>query len=383
EIFGDGDKSNSYTDNGININCKKLSSMIGIDLVMPQDFFANIEEISNNSTNIKDKKESQINSITFGKEGTLFGLIIGGVIALIVILIVNENKKQTKAIEKYRSECTFVCSGQYVEPPSDISPALVNLLLYNKKISREIISSTLFYLCKLGYYSVKEVGYAGKTLFSNKVKSDLIFKRDININSPREPHLNFIIELFFSYEVNAEFSLINIQKALKKSSEVRYLANKLNEWRSEVIKDSKEREFFIMVGNREVLTNEAYNEKLKWLSYKDFIENTINSNDNLLELDSIDNILVYAKALGINNTSIENYTKTLVNKGEILTDLNGNSIDNKNSVYYFNYYLIYMNNMESIYNTVTSDESFSSNDINGEECVELADGDFSLGEEHS
>ncbi|MGL5084795.1 MAG: DUF2207 family protein, partial [Clostridium sp.] len=252
KIFGAGEGyEKGYVDGKININCEKLESMIGIDLIMPAEFFKNISNIINDDIESNENKDT-INSTSSQNEGTFFTLIIGGVIVLILILIRSENKKQTKAIEKYRSEYKFTTNNKYVEPPSNISPALVNLLLYNKEISRDMISSTLFYLCNLGYYSVKELKSTEKGLLGKKYKYDLIFKRDVNINSPSEPHLNFIIELFYSYEKNNEFSLMEIEESLKKSSEVKYFANKLNEWRVEVIKDSKEREFFIMVGNREV-----------------------------------------------------------------------------------------------------------------------------------
>ena len=79
-----------------------------------------------------------------------------------------------------------------------------------------------------------------------------------------------------------------------------------------LIEEVKAQGYFTKIENREILTNEFYNEKLKWLSYREFIEETINFKERLNEFNTADTILLYARALGINNASIEHYINELI-----------------------------------------------------------------------
>ncbi|MGL5352560.1 MAG: DUF2207 domain-containing protein, partial [Clostridium sp.] len=377
ETFGDGKLSTTYINNGININYKNLTSMIGINLTIPSEFLTNSPTILNNNNQNSNNNdvvfEGGVERSNSGSAITISFVIV--VITLIVVVAIRENRKQSEAVEKYRSEYGFVSNIKYIEPPSNISPALVNLLMYDKNISREILSSTLFYLCNLGYYNVEEVEYSEKGFFGDKVKKDLRFKRNINKISPRENHLAFIIELFLAYETNNEFSLLEIQSLLKNRSEGRDFIDKLNEWKVEVIEDAKLQGYFTTIRNKEVLTNEFYNEKLKWLSYKEFVESSINIKERLNEVNTADTILIYAKALGINNVAIENYINKLISSAKRDNNLDMNQLNNMNNAYYFNYYLIYMDNMNSIYHTVTPDSS-SNNDSGGGFDGGSSGGDF-------
>ncbi|MGL5087173.1 MAG: DUF2207 family protein, partial [Clostridium sp.] len=296
-----------------------------------------------------------------------------------VVLAMSESRKQSEAMKKYRSEYEFVSNIRYIEPPSNISPALVNLLIQEKNFSRQIISSTLFYLCNLGYYNVKEVEYSEKKFSGEKVKKDLRFKRNINKTSPLESHLKFIIKLFSNYERLNEFSLLEIQNSLKKSAKGKGFLNKLDEWKIKVVEDAKQRGYFITIRNKEVLSNEFYNEKLKWLSYKEFIEENINIKERLKEVNTADTILIYAKALGINNTEIENYINNLINSEKRDNNYNNNVLNNITNRYNFNYYLTYMNNMDSIHHTIESYDKPSNNIAGGGFDAGSSGGDFGGG----
>lgn len=381
QTFGDGELLTSYINNGININYKNLSSRIGIDLTIPAEFLVNSSIISGNDS-IKGNTEpnnkdivSENNSKNPNYGGNIFILIVGGIITLIVILVVSENKKRNEAIKKYRNEYKFISNIQYIEPPSRISPALVNLLIGKKNISQEILSSTLFYLCNLGYYNIEQRKHTEKGFLSNKADNDLVFKRDINKTLPKEAHLNFIIKWFSVYEIDNEFSLINIQNLLKKESKAKIFLKKLNEWKVKVGEDAKLQGFFTIIGNRETLTNEFYNEKSKWLSYKGFIENTINLKERLNEFNTADTILLYARALGINNSSIEHYINELIITAKRASERDMGSLNYINRTYYFNYYLIHMNTMNSIYNNATP----SNNDSGGGFTGGSSGGDFGGG----
>lgn len=386
QTYGDGELSNSYINNGININYKNLSSRIGVDLTIPGEFLSNSSIISNEGNNnvienlSPSYKDNSIQVNTKSSSGPLIFIFIifGGIMVLIITLIANQNNKYKEALEAYRSEYNFVSNIKYIEPPSNISPALVNILVFNKNISSEILSSTLFYLCNLGFYTMVEYKYIEKGFFNNKEKTDLIFKRNINKKLPKESHLKFIITWFSLYEINNEFSLSEIQKVLTKSHERGAFLKKLNEWKLIVEEDSKLQGYFTIIGNRQTLTNEFYNEKLKWLSYREFIEETINFKERLKELNTADTILIYAKAIGINNTLIETYINELISNVERLGYDDRDSLNYMNRNYYFINYLIYMNTMDSIYHTAMPNDS-SINSSGGGFSGGSSGGDFGGG----
>lgn len=365
ETFGDGELSTNYINNGININYKNLSSRIGIDLTIPEEFLSNSSITSNESnTDVIENpsymyENNNIQSET--KNTSIFGIFafisLSAIIVIIIILIVKQNKKYNDALEAYRSEYNFISNIRYIEPPSNISPALVNLLIVNKNISSEILSSTLFYLCNLGFYTMEEYKYTENGFFNNKEKTDLIFKRNINKKLPKEAHLKFIITWFSLYEVNNEFSLSRIKNTLNKTNDREVFLKQLNKWKLIVEEDAKLQGYFTTIGNKEILTNEFYNEKLKWLSYRDFIEETINFKERLKEVNTADTILIYAKAVGINNRLIETYISELINNVEKLNYDNSDSLNYINRNYYFINYLIYMNTMDSIYHAAIPNDS--------------------------
>lgn len=386
ETFGDGELSTNYINNGININYKNLYSRIGVDLTIPGEFLSNSSIISNEGQSdiIENPSPSyENNSIKINPKSSsgiwvFIFIIFAGIMVLIVKLIINQNRRYNEALEAYRSDYNFISNTKYIEPPSNISPALVNLLIVNKNISSEILSSTLFYLCNLDFYTMEEYKYIEKGFFNNKEKTDLIFKRNVNKKLPKESHLKFIITWFSLYEINNEFLLSRIKNTLTKAYDREIFLNKLNKWKLIVEEDAALQGYFTTIGNREVLTNEFYNEKLKWLSYRSFIEETINFKERLKELNTADTILIYAKAVGINNKLIETYINELINSVEKLDYDNINSFNYNNRNYYFINYLIYMNTMDSIYHTAMPNDS-SMNSSGGGFTGGSSGGDFGGG----
>lgn len=386
ETFGDGELSTNYINNGININYKNLSSRIGVDLTIPGEFLSNSSIISNegqsdiieNPSSSYENNSIEINSKSSSWAWIFIFIIFAGIVVLIVKLIVNQNRKYNEALEAYRSEYNFISNTKYIEPPSNISPALVNLLIVNKNISSEILSSTLFYLCNLGFYTMEEYKYLEKGFFNNKEKTDLIFKRNVNKKLPKESHLKFIITWFSLYEINNEFSLSRIKNTLNKAYDREVFLKQLNKWKVIVEEDAALQGYFTTIVNREVLTNEFYNEKLKWLSYRSFIEETINFKERLKELNTADTILIYAKSVGINNKLIETYINELINNVEKLDYDNINSFNYNNRNYYFINYLMYMNTMDSIYHTAIPNDS-SMNSSGGGFTGGSSGGDFGGG----
>lgn len=383
EIFGDGELSTKYINDGINISYKNLSSIIGIDLIIPPEFLVNsltIENSSNNNSEYIDYENNSGNNFDYESGAVIVIIILTiGVCILIAVLVVSKNNKYNEAVLKYRSGYEFISNAQYTDPPSEISPALVNLLVVNKNISSEILSSTLFYLCNLGYYTMEECEYTERGFFNDNIKSNLVFQRNVNKELPKENHLKFIIKWFAIYEIDNRFSLLEIQKDLKKSSEGTKFLKELNEWKDIVKSDAKEEGFFTNIENRDTLTNEFYNERLKWISYKEFIENTINLKERLNEINIADTMLIYARALEIDKNLIEPYITELINVAERDNNYEFDSLSSINRTYYFNYYLIHMNTMDSIYNNVMPNNDTSGIDTGGGFSGTSSGGDFGGG----
>lgn len=378
-VFGDGELSTSYINDGININYKNLSSLVGIDLTIPSEFLSNSIMIQDNTSNGNGIEYENNNVSNYGNEsGAAVGIIIliVGSGTLATVLIANKNNKYKDAVQEYRSGYDFISNVQYTEPPSQISPALVNRLMGNKNISTEILSSTLFYLCSLGYYNIEEHEYTEKGFYKTKSKYNLIFKRNINKQIPKEEHLKFIITWFSMYESSGKFSLDDIQKVLKDSSEGNIFLKKVERWKTKVESDVETIGFFTTINNRETLTNEFYNENLKWLSYKDYIESSINLKERLNDINTADTMIVYARSLGIDSNLIEKYINELVNVAESSANYDSNSFNN---IHYFNYYLLHMNSMNSIYHNVIPNDNRSSIDASGGFTGGSSGGDFGGG----
>ncbi|MEN8434753.1 DUF2207 domain-containing protein [Clostridium septicum] len=334
DVFGDGDFETTYNDKSVSVNFKNLTSLLGIKLNFQKEFLNDIPEI--NST-APTEVESQYQSSTDlnGKCIAFIALFISLGLGGIGFGFFINKLKFKKELEKYRSKFTFIPNEIYVEPPSSTSPALIDLLMNEKVVSKEILTPTLFYLVKKGYYTISESTYYSGKNKSNNLKEDLIFTRVHSKGLPKENHLVFLIDWFSMYEVNGSFSLQKIKKRIQSQSEAQKFINKLNEWIAEVFEDADSYTFFKTIGNKRILRNKYYNEKLKWLSYKNYL---INSKENLehKNLTNIDDPLIYATALDIDYDDI----KVILNS--LSKDIKRNSSEIPEFSYlYCNNYLFY------------------------------------------
>ena len=115
------------------------------------------------------------------------------------ILIYSLNKsKFIKELNEYRSNYIFTNEELVMEPPSDMPPALVNLLIDEKNVSNNMIIASLFYLANKGYYTIEE-----KNNKSRK-KNDLVFIRTDYNKNQEYIHLQYIIDWFEEYETNGQ-----------------------------------------------------------------------------------------------------------------------------------------------------------------------------------
>lgn len=375
DIYGDGEITTSNTEKIITINFKELTSLIGIDMKFQKDYLSMAKEIiipeeNNDYSNDYNNDFNNYYKEEKSDKYTAIVLILFACIGSVVGLFGLEKSKFNKELNKYREQYMFTNEEFVMAPPSDLPPALVNLLINENNPSEEMIVTTLFYLANKGYYKMEE-----KSLSDKKKNKDLIFTR-INKNKEIQySHLEYIIKWFSNYEVNGSFSMKQIKKITASNKGAKTFINRLENFLNKVREDGENLGFYIKIRNKNVLENNWYNEKRKWLSYKKYLQNIYKNNS--INNDSLnDSTIIYALALEISDKELENIIKLSVDK----TSLNNNS----NSLYSFNYmnlnsYIFYMmmfnnmtNNAHEIVNPPAqtqnfnnSNDFFSGNDFNG------------------
>lgn len=252
------------------------------------------------------------------------------IMSVLVFTVIRENKETKKAIEEYRSTEGYLLEESYSSEPSDISPAMVNLIVNQGKVSSGMLFVTLFYLAQKGYYKIEEL----KIYEKRKVKSDLRFTRNIDILMPREAHLRFIIEIFKEYESNHSFTMVELEEIFKKYSIVRSFREKLMFWRDEIEKEAYDTGIITEINDKRILTNYYNNEREKWCLYRVYLRELIEAHisDEILEKSEM--LLVYAVALNIDLT--ETNSKLLQKES-----YEKNNDCYSNSIYHRNYSMIF------------------------------------------
>ena len=175
DIYGDGEIETSHTKDYINISFKNLTTLIGIDMKFQAGYLSNVEESElYEKENIIDEYEyyydedyilddfDNINQYYYEKEDNsdvigflIIGAIVIGGISTIFIYSSNQSKFE-KEVSEYRKNNIITKAEIVMEPPSDLPPALVNLLINEKVVSKEMLNVTLFYLANKGYYTIEE-----------------------------------------------------------------------------------------------------------------------------------------------------------------------------------------------------------------------------------
>ena len=154
-------------------------------------------------------------------------VIIGVVIAAFSI----DKRDFNKEVSEYRAKGKFTEEEFIMEPPSDLPPALVNLLMNEKVVSKEMLNITLFYLVNKGYYRVEEK--------ITKDTNDLVFIRTDYNKESEYSHLNFLLDWFKDYEVAGRFSIGEIKSSLCSSMRAKRFIDNLNYWLTKVRGDGE------------------------------------------------------------------------------------------------------------------------------------------------
>lgn len=355
DIYGDGDITASNTENSIDINFKNLTTLIGIDLKFQKEYLSIVEEIS--PENYEDNYIMEDFNY-YGKEENnkdiALAITVFAIIGVVIAAFAVDRRGFNKKVSEYRAKGKFTEEEFIMEPPSDLPPALVNLLMNEKVVSKEMLNITLFYLVNKGYYRIEE-----KT---TKDINDLVFIRT-NYNKESEySHLNFLLDWFKDYEVVGRFSIGEIKSSLCSSMRAKRFIDNLNYWLIKVRSDGENIGFYIKIRNKNILENNWYNEKCKWNAYKKYLKNIYNfngeSNDSLSDLT-----IIYASALEVKESQLKEIIDSVTSK----TNDNINSFSNSDYMY-MNNYLLYMSMFDNMANDalhIANPPSSSNNFTNG------------------
>lgn len=302
-----GEFSTSNNDTTINVKGSNLSSTLGIKVIFQPEYLVNpIKNYGNSSYTDINNSNSQPESLNEVKQDSLLKkelniiLIAGFLITSIVsIFIMKKRTKIKSAINNYRKDFLFFNEEILSFAPSDLPPTLVALLCNELKISFSTIPATLFYLTKKGLYSFEKA--------TDSKEEDIIFVRNIKANYPDSNHLSYFMKWFKAYEKNGKISLKRLKDKLKKSEAVSSFKNQYNHWKTLSKLDADNLNFYINIEEKNILTNNALNEKLQWKSFKKFIINYIDGGTFPQTLENIDDILIYAFAFDLNIVKFEKF----------------------------------------------------------------------------
>ncbi|MBM6817794.1 DUF2207 domain-containing protein [Clostridium saudiense] len=335
DIYGDGDITAYNTEDSIDIKFRNLTTLIGIDLKFQKEYLSMADEISHEDDYIMEDlnyygKEANSNDVGFAIK--LF-VIIGVVLAAVAV----DRRNFNKEVNEYRGKCKFTKEEFIMEPPSDLPPALVNLLMNEKAVSKEMLNITLFYLVNKGYYTIEE-----KTTKDN---NDLVFIRTDYNKESEYSHLNFILEWFKNYEVRGSFSIEEIKSSLSSSRRAKVFIDNLNYWLIKVRNDGENIGFYTKIRNKNILENTWYNEKCKWIAYKKYLKNRYKfngvNNTSLIELT-----VIYASALQVGKNKLKGIIDSITSN----VSENINSFSNTEYIY-MNNYLLYL----AMFNNIAND----------------------------
>lgn len=349
-----------YKDGSIVISYDNLSSgnIVAIKATLPANYFnVNLSnnipyEENNNSINYNP----DYNLVNDKDDGSpLFIIAIVIVIGIVVTYSISkyikaEREKFEESLSIYRDGYLFDSITFCDSPPADRAPALVNILVNEGRLDKNMITPSLFYLVNKGYYEVSESTYVSSKLFKSNEK-DLKFKLNNSLTKPKEKHLRYLMSWFSIYATNNEFSLLSIKNTLKKNHKAEEFIKKQNRWEEIVREDADAIKFFHQVYKKEVISNEYVNEKNSWTAYASYIPNVMkNSTSNLNYLD-INDLLVYALALNINVEYINEFCKVLKVKSS------NNNYEQNNYIPYpfmYSYYPLFYLQMSQIHDNSTT-----------------------------
>lgn len=360
------DLKDSYDTKGIHVAGRDLTGVLGVRVVFQPDYLqipivnmGSSESFPRQSSNYNFRGE--INSFQENRNRGVDGgfLVAGGIIFAIAIIVylIKANERHQAAVDAYRAQAMHFSGDMLNTPPNDLSPALVELLINEKYISTTAVSATLYYLSSKGYYCLEKGNYKKSRLFSSEEKEDLIFRRKYEKMMPESPHLQYLIDWMSKYEEEGVFTLGYIEEEVGTSRGAMDFRDSLSNWEDIVYQEARNLGFYITIENRQILSNNYYDEQLKWIAYKRYLLGHIDNNQDLKPISNIDEALIYAPVLGIGTGGLEDLLKRV--KHQEYGTHHSYNYDSYNYMPFFiaNYYLwnrindnMYQDNSSSINN---------------------------------
>jgi hypothetical protein len=279
------------------------------------------------------------------------------------------HKKFQEELALYRAKGSNLRQEIYTSPPSDLPPALVNFLVYERNLSASLIPATLFYLTKRGYYTLEKRTYEKSRFFKDVQEADLAFLRNHQQVMPESPHLQFFINWFYLYENNGCFTLKDIEESVNDRSGALAFKYQFSKWETIVRQEASDLGFHTNICGRQVLTNEYYDEQRKWLAYKEYLLSQLNSSIIDMTPNNIDDALIYAQALEIGSEQLENLSLKLNNCTSYDEGSNNHILYNHNTYHLYPFFFMNQHLWDNINDNVNqnsgSSDSDSSNSFTG------------------
>ncbi|NLZ48101.1 MAG: DUF2207 domain-containing protein [Clostridiales bacterium] len=309
----------NYNEKGFQINGSNLTGKLGVKVNFQPDYL-----------DIPITKKGQ---------GAIIGLVILAVVFIfvfaIVVYIMRKNKKFKAAVNSYRARYMHFNGDLVTMAPSDMAPALVDLLINENYVSSSAISATLFYLCHKGYYTLENPSHIKNEFSSKKNNQDLVFKRNYQMAPPETAHLKYFMRWMSKYERNGVLALKTIRSKVQTRSGALDYKTSNAQFDQTVKREAKELGFYVNIENKTILSNEYYDEKLKWKAYKKYLMSYVNRK-NMEPIESIDEMLIYASVL----IGSQNQLKKLLDS--VNNSVYSSNSFNDNLFYY--YYPFFMTN---------------------------------------
>ncbi|WP_411167705.1 DUF2207 domain-containing protein [Clostridium sp. MB05] len=364
-VYGDGSFSTETTENKIKINGENLTSDLGIDLRFQKEFITTPSVDKHNNTNIIDNNMNK--HVAKDSSNMLLPILIPSSLILLIALTFYLSSKRSKkifneALNEYRSNFVFIEEDVLTSPPSNLSPTLVAYLYDKNNIQWSIVPSTLMYLANKGFYKLSS------DLSDENELVNVKFKRIKDSSKCEYSHLKVLMDWFKTYEdSNNEFSLNSIKTKIDVSKNIaKNFHNSYWDFINEIRLNGRSNNYYINIKDKEVLTNDAYNEYLKWFAYKKYLLSLINSKN----ISNIKESIIYASALGISYYDLEIDPK----------DIKDNSLfDNNFNTSFYSYYMTNAFLFNEIHNSTNNNYNNNSNFNNSMDFSNNSFNDFSSG----
>jgi uncharacterized membrane protein len=341
KYFGEGPKRGSASLDDSNRIKLQLDNMgdgevIGAQVLFPTNWVNTSKPFSMNREDYNTMKQQQRN-----KTLAVVGISIFSGIGVISSLLYVNSKKRKKAIAEYRENYMFFNGQYYSQLPSNLSPALVSMLVTNKVGTKDLLS-TILHLANKGAITfldntMYDIDYYNLSFTINN------YSGSFKLLENEKYLLNWLSEY------NREGAVY--LTTLKKKAGNGEFINKYAKWRNLVLQETSEFNFYTSIKRKKILTNEYEDERRKWVAFKKYLQDSGNSEIlSLKELGLWDSIIPYAMALNVAENLLQFVQKN---------DTSYNDTNNIFMNYLFLHYYTstYRNDFDKSYSSAVNDSS--------------------------